>query len=83
MEKQKEKQHFQKNVEANSPIIMLNQSNTTLLDCHVQSIQNINDINTNSKVGINFFIILCMNIINILLVFFIYSLICYVYHNTI
>lgn len=66
MENPKKNQHFQINVEANSPIIMLNRSNTTLLDCHVQSIQNINDINTSSKVCIKFFIILCMNIIHIL-----------------
>lgn len=61
MEEQKKNQHFQINVGTNSPIIMLNQSNRDLLDCHVQSIQNINDINTNSKVGINFFIIFCIN----------------------
>lgn len=74
----KKNQRFQINVEVNNPIIMLNQSNSTLLDCHVQSIQNTNDINTNSKVGITFFIIHCMNIINIL-----FYLICYVCHNTI
>lgn len=55
MEKQKKNQRFQINVKVNNPIIMLNQSNTTLLDCHVQSIQNTNDINTNSKVSIKYF----------------------------
>lgn len=50
MTEQKKKNKLQINVRAKSPVIVSNKSKMALIDCNVKSIQNMNDINGNSKV---------------------------------